>query len=1678
MDGDKLQKIQRRLLSSWQAWCKNQSSGEETRAAGSRMELERLEIPAELSALLTTAEDRQHVMAESITEALPPEVTAQDELALPPDIDRFPFSRFISENFQKPTLPTPGQPLTSPLTHLTGVNPQLALDVNKVMLRLLGDQSLQAWQEQTMGTYLAQQGQRHSALRNEIFCQLVTQLWHNPDEQQSHRGWALMAILLSAFTPTLTLQKPLLKFVSDHAPKGSAAVCQHKLLGALQHSQPGVNTVRAYPPTQLEWISGWRCGRMALDVFTFSEERYSAEVKSWTTGEEFAGWILRTRGIEQPIRGWSVSLLSGDSWKDLGGCDFVLDLIGQTEDLGDPSAPESYPITPYNMTSEDIPPPPRIQAPPLTPEPPPSPAPSLPQRSYTRESQSPRSLNGFLDNLFEPVLSSGPSDLEQARALNSRMKGGGGIGTQQGGYPMMYPGMMQMPSYQPAMGAMMPAPVPLMPAMPPMPSMGGIPAMPAMMMPSQSQPVMPMPSARELAAQQQSFINQQAMILAQQMTTQAMTLSLEQQAQRQHLNQASTSASLPTPSTPKPKKFPAVVSKSSPTPKAEPQRSLEPVELPEDGEEKLMHPNTFQEKRDYFQKIGQDPIQLKKVKLPAKVPIPQREIEQEEEEEIKAPSPPSHPPPVAKKPLKKKEGGDKPNSEDGAGAKAGNEAKADFSPKTKSQKENKERPLSTVVRSSKPVHKLEEPSKEIRNIIKMYQSRPAPAPEPVQPIRKPQKSFIKKNDPKDEALAKLGLNGNCLPPLPSALGSKKDLPPPVARRPKSCTSFQSSSSIKEKQRPLMDLFAPVQSTTSTPQSPTLPPPPPPPCPLSLSSENPAPAHSDPFPSMGDEHINTQLLHPSSSISFAYTSATWKLFLRKEVFYPRENFTHPYCLRLLCEQILRDTFTESCIRISPDERNKMKDMLAALQVGMDASTITEDSIKKRIVVAARDNWDNYFSRIFHVSGESGSDIQLLAVSHRGLRLLKVVNNATFLTDHLKTLCSYSFAEVLEVKAQGHSVLQLSLRNEQLILHTTQAQTIKSMVDLFLNELKKDSSYVIALRSYVTDDRSLLSFRCGDIIKLLPMASLEPGWQFGSTGGRSGLFPSDMVKVAAALDYLTFPKEQRDGSQRSPPRGEPGLSPQNWTTEAPSESSVVTSSVFSDAYSTLAASTRTYTMWEYALEYFRPMQNSKGWMEMSMDHARSLVQHTKVPIQKSLTNLTNEDMNKLAVENFRAVMQFMGDQPRKKDELDIPFEMLKLCWQNNLKDEIYCQLIKQVTENPKQEHCIRGWYLLNLLTGYFLPSPTLMPYVTKYLQNAAPSQELAQKCQEHLQHTAKYGGRQHLPTIGEMKAFLEGNTIRSLLLHLSGGMEYKTVIQTFTVSPRVSNGNCRNWSPFPASLMTSPIHQVVAEVQKELCTQMGIREPLEMQEFAIFLIKGKDLVRPLYLNEYLNDVVRETGVELHSHRLTWNTPLHYENEVYISMHYSQVHQDYLQGKLLVSTQHQVEALLAPLAALQHLSREISNLPSEQDLLRYVPQPLQQQVNLKILGNLVESQLRNLKRYNRKEAYINFIEAVRLLPLFGYKVYGVLRVSEPTIVTPCLLGLNHQHLILVDPSSQEQFYSINLKDIQKLRHLSPLDNTPGLELYYGSSANPKTIWFELPQAQELRHTLAFLMEYSTST
>ncbi|NXF11284.1 MYO15 protein, partial [Smithornis capensis] len=290
-----------------------------------------LEIPAELADLLQFVEGKKSPLSCAITETLPPEVKVKDDLSLPHTINSYPFSSFIKSHFQKPDFPAPGQPLHHPLTHVDAGHQESALEINKLILRFIGDKSLHGWQEVLLGNYIAGRGLNDVALRDEIFSQVVAQSWKNPDMEHSQRAWVLMATLLSCFVPSPALEKPLLKFVSDHGMEGYNAVCQRKILTAAQHTEMDSASSRAYPPTQLEWTANQRRGKMVLDVHTFNEETFSAEVESWMTGEQYASWILSARGCDKNTRGWSVSMLTGNTWRDLLGCDFVLDLIGEME---------------------------------------------------------------------------------------------------------------------------------------------------------------------------------------------------------------------------------------------------------------------------------------------------------------------------------------------------------------------------------------------------------------------------------------------------------------------------------------------------------------------------------------------------------------------------------------------------------------------------------------------------------------------------------------------------------------------------------------------------------------------------------------------------------------------------------------------------------------------------------------------------------------------------------------------------------------------------------------------------------------------------------------------------------------------------------------------------------------------------------------------------------------------------------------------------------------------------------------------------------------------------------------------------------------------------------------------------------------------------------------------------
>uniref|UniRef100_A0A3B1JBW7 SH3 domain-containing protein n=1 Tax=Astyanax mexicanus TaxID=7994 RepID=A0A3B1JBW7_ASTMX len=96
-------------------------------------------------------------------------------------------------------------------------------------------------------------------------------------------------------------------------------------------------------------------------------------------------------------------------------------------------------------------------------------------------------------------------------------------------------------------------------------------------------------------------------------------------------------------------------------------------------------------------------------------------------------------------------------------------------------------------------------------------------------------------------------------------------------------------------------------------------------------------------------------------------------------------------------------------------------------------------------------------------------------------------------HSKAVCfsDSSYTDIMFVTIPSKNMLEFNLTNEKLILFSAKAPQVKTMIDYFITELKKDSDYVVAVRNYVTDDRTLLSFHKGDIIRLQKMEGLEEG-----------------------------------------------------------------------------------------------------------------------------------------------------------------------------------------------------------------------------------------------------------------------------------------------------------------------------------------------------------------------------------------------------------------------------------------------------------------------------------------------------------------------------------------------------------------------------------------------------------
>ncbi|CAK6980016.1 unconventional myosin-XV [Scomber scombrus] len=1582
-----------------------------------------LPIPAELAALLQAASGGEELHSDCLAVVQAPKVQVEPQLTLPLDINNYLMTHYIRAIFREPLLGMLTAPLESSLIRFDEELKQGALNIFILILRFMGDPNLNGAQENLFGNYIIQRGLANPSLRDEILAQVANQVWRNPNILNSERGWLLLSSCLSAFLPSQRLAKYLLKFVSDYGPEGYDCVCQHRLLQALQRLNVGPEYVRTYPPCLLEWTANRKKAHTVLHIHCFDGVSFLCPLHSWTTGEEMAKNILQHRSVVEGRRGWSVLLKEPAQWVEVEGSDYVLDLMSDLELPADFPKHSSY----FIISAQE---PSRVR---------PNASISLLGGGFdmndhvlssaitgsdgfiSQDLEPQRGMDRYLDSLFDPVLSDGTGEVESAAGLSSRMKGAGGVG-----------GRWQQQGQSTG---------------PPPP-------------PGDAQQAV-------LAQQQQAIVNQQAIIMAQQMTMQAMAMV------------SSPVTSPPTSPITSPPMSPLLHHPLSPYAPASsyavippsPYANIPPSPYanftPTPYAAASIPPSPYPPSTQHEQTPLQPPAQ------------PRAEPQSQPEAQARPQAPrPDPKPQISSNKTNKTESPQlkaKPSAQAQSGKDSVPRRKAPGVPINKDKPAKKFAPVATsppppageVVKYSARHDEHLVPSQDIQEIIKRYNSPPPPSDQLPPGKRRPEGKFRKKQTARDEAL--------------QILKPQMEHPPaPQPKRP--VTPSPSASAIKEAG------FKPAKSTKTRAPNRPLPIPPP------VSRELP----------VETETIQTQLHQSTNEEHYTYTNVPWRLYLRKEVFYPKDSFNNPLVLDLIFKQIVNDTLSEACVRITRDERQKMKALFAKHGVEQNMDPV-EEHVKKTVVTAARETWEIYFSRLFPASGSVGTGVQVLSVSHSGIKLLKTVKSSAAAPDYFRVLRPYTFADILFVTIPSENMLEFNLTNEKLILFSAKALQVKHLIDTFINEIKKDSDYVIAERNFVTDDRSMLSFHKGDIVRLQVLDGLEKGysygcvvrkkvvyleelkkdsqdfgWKFGAVFGRSGTFPADCVHPVAPPDFLSLPLDRK-----SEPRGGAGqfavssaVAVAVASTMAAHEIDQTIEKVSLDGFADGDLDERTlqdskYDMLEFAKKYFRQGASGKGDSLKSKSKSRDIreptemIKFSKTPLTESLIEFTDLAMNRVAADLFLSVMRFMGDSPlRGSTEQEVVNTFLKLIGEFTLmRDEAYCQVIKQLTANTssKPDSCQRGWRLLYILTTFHRCSEVLKPFLLKYLQQASRSagtqyQGIAKACEQNLKKTFQCGGRIVPPNSMELKAMMAGRSSKRQLFLFPGGIERHVKIKTCSVA---------------------------LEVIEELCYEMALHRLEAMEEYSIFLVTNRGQnVRPLHKNEYILDVATEaelvdTNYSFWFRRVVWTQPLKFENELCVAMHYNQILPDYRKGLLNVLPHGKVSDQqfhqISKLAALQHRAKDIIFIPSIHELSEYIATPLFKKQPPQQWVTMVTQHMQQVQTLSPHQARAQFLGLVSAFPMFGSSFFYIHSSSSTTFYAPCIVAVNQHGLHFLHKNTHEQMAVVPLVEVQSSRTQRPNAGTsyPYVDLTLGDMNTQRVIQLQLEQGLELCRVIAMQVE-----
>uniref|UniRef100_A0A8C5JII9 Myosin VIIA n=1 Tax=Junco hyemalis TaxID=40217 RepID=A0A8C5JII9_JUNHY len=771
------------------------------------------------------------------------------------------------------------------------------------------------------------------------------------------------------------------------------------------------------------------------------------------------------------------------------------------------------------------------------------------------------------------------------------------------------------------------------------------------------------------------------------------------------------------------------------------------------------------------------------------------------------------------------------------------------------------------------------------------------------------------------------------------------------------------------------------------------------------------------------------------------NAPWRLFFRKEIFTPWHNPSEDnVATNLIYQQIVRgvkfgeyrcdkeedlaelasqqyyvdygsEMVLERLLNLIPSyipdrEITASKTVekwaqliIAAHKKGIYTQKRTDPKkVKEEVVDFARFKWPLLFSRFYEAFKFSGPSLPkndvIVAVNWTGVY---------FVDEQEQVLLELSFPEITAVsssrggKLQGQSFTLATIKGDEYTFTSNNAEDIRDLVVTFLEGLRKRSKYVVTLQDNpnpVGEESGFLSFLKGDLIVLDQDTGeqvMNSGWAngFNERTKQRGDFPTDSVYV---LPTVTMPPLEIVALVTMTPDQRQDVIRTSQMAVSDSEERV-----------------KPYTLEEFSYDYFRPPpKHTLSRVMITKSRGKDkLWCYTREPIKQPLLKkiLGSEELSQEACMAFIAVLKYMGDYPSKRtrsvNELtDQIFEgALKA---EPLKDEIYCQTLKQLTDNHIKYSEEKGWELLWLCTGLFPPSNILLPHVQRFLQSRK-HHPLAADCIQRLQKALRNGSRKYPPHLVEVEA-----------------IQHKTTQIFHKVY-------------FPDD--TDEAFEVESSTKaKDFCQNISNRLLLKSSEGFSLFVKISDKVISVPEGDFFFDFVRHltdwikkarpakdgivpslTYQVFFMKKLWTNTTPGKDSMADSIFHYYQELPKYLRGYHKCSREEVLQ--LAALIYRVKFEDDKSYFPSIPKLLKeLVPQDLIRQLSPDDWKRSVVAYYNKHAGKTREEAKLAFLKIIFKWPTFGSAFFEVKQTTEPNYPEILLIAINKHGVSLIDPKTKD--------------------------------------------------------------